>query len=116
MTEPIQSENHKLTDQQVEFIQSFLSDRAPAFQRLIAPPGSGKPVVAVEITRALVMTAAARQILCFVSSRVVEETYRELLEQYDLKLKFRHVDYGRFRQLITSVTVGASPWPLELFA
>ena len=116
MTELIQSENRKLTPQQAEFIQSFLSEGAPAFQQLIAPPGSGKPVVVVEITRTLVLTAAARKILCFVSSLVVEETYRGLLKQYGLNLKFEYVDVLRFRELLTSVPVGASPWRSELFA
>jgi hypothetical protein len=114
MSELNQSWYSILSSQQNEFIQSFLADNAPRYQRLIAPVGSGKIVVATLITQELVRKKDAKKILYLLPARIIVEQTKSTLEKLELGLPIEYVDLQRFREMITNVSLDISPWPKEL--
>ena len=110
MAETPQYNGDLLEKQHDQFIQSFLDEKAPRYQRLIAPVGLGKSIMAVKLIKEITQ-AKNSQILFLLPTRELVEQYRYLLNRENPEMRVEVVDMRRFRELLTRAGLDESPWP-----
>ena len=105
-----------LAQYQVDFINQFLGDNSPAYQRLVAPDGMGKSATAYHIIQQSIANHGAKQILFLSPRKIPLEYHRDALQSMELPLPIELVDSRYFREMISKVEPNRNPWSESILA
>ena len=99
----------------VEFINRFLDPDASPFWHLIAPPGSGKSLMASALIGEMFSSHDAERVLVLVPA-MLSSQYAYMLRDELQSMPVIQVDRKFFRELEASAPPKTNPWPQPIIA
>ncbi|GAH16926.1 unnamed protein product, partial [marine sediment metagenome] len=84
---------------QEQFIEEFLGEDTNIYHQLIAPPGTGKTTVSLELIFQLVNKHHCKKILILNPGNALRDYYADLLLSISLPIPVLSIDSRSFREL-----------------